>query len=54
MTRTIHEESRMNREIQTVGTAIVVQTIIRYVAYLGLAWLALSYVDGWVMAWVAA
>ena len=53
MTHTSHEESRMNREIQTVGAAIIVQTVIRYAAYLGLAWLALAYADGWVMAWVS-
>lgn len=51
--RTVTEETRMNREIQTVGAAIIVQTAIRYVAYIGIAWLVLSFADRWVMAWLA-
>jgi len=42
----------MNTEIQTVGLALIAQTAIRYVAILALAWLALSFIDGWVMAYL--
>jgi len=40
----------MNTEIQTVGAAIIVQTAIRYAAYFAIAWLVLSFADGWIMA----
>ena len=53
MNRTETKETRMNTEIQTIGGAIIAQTVIRYAAYIALAWLALSYADGWVMAWVS-
>lgn len=48
------KETRMNTEIQTIGGAIIAQTVIRYVAYLAIAYLALSFADGWVMAWIEA
>lgn len=44
----------MNREIQTVGTAIIVQTVIRYAAYVAIAWLTLAYANSWVMAWIGS
>jgi hypothetical protein len=53
MHRTITETTSMNTEIQTVGLAIIVQTVVRYAALFALAWLALSFVDGWVMSYLA-
>lgn len=53
MHRTTTESTRMNTEIQTVGLAMIAQTAIRYVAVLALVWLALAFIDGWVMAYLA-
>lgn len=33
--------------------AVIAQTIIRYAAYIFIAWLVLTSADGWVMAWIA-
>jgi hypothetical protein len=52
--RTYKEETRMNTEIHTVGMAMIAQTVIRYAAYIAIAWLALSFADGWVQAWIGA
>lgn len=43
----------MSTEIQTIGGAILIQTVVKYAAYITIAWLALSYADGWVMAWLS-
>jgi hypothetical protein len=48
------EETRMNTEIQTIGAAVIGQTVIRYGAYIAIAWLVLTFADGWVMAWIGA
>jgi hypothetical protein len=50
----ITESTRMNTEIQTIGGAMLIQTLIRYAAYIAIAWLALSFIDAWVMAYLAA
>lgn len=47
------ETTNMSTEIQTVGTAIIFQSVIRYAAFIAIAWLALSYVDGWVTTYLA-
>ena len=46
------KETRVNTEIQSISGAVIVQTVIRYAAYIFIAWLALSFIDGWVMAWL--
>lgn len=46
------ESTSMNTEIQTVGNAILIQTLIRYAAYIVIAWLPLSFADGWVTAYL--
>jgi len=43
----------MSTEIQTVGTAIIFQSIIRYAAFIAIAWMALSYLDGWITAYLS-
>lgn len=53
MHRTKTESTSMNTEIQTVGMALIAQTAVRYAAIFALAWLALSFIDGWVMAYLA-
>lgn len=53
MHRTTTESTSMNTEIQTVGAAIIAQTVIRYATIFALAWLALSFIDGWVIAYLA-
>lgn len=47
------KETRMNTEMQTIGGAILIQTAIRYAAYIAIAWLALGFIDGWVMAYLS-
>lgn len=42
----------MSTEIQTIGGAILIQNVIKYGAYIAIAWITLSFVDGWVMAWL--
>jgi hypothetical protein len=42
----------MNTQITTIGAAVLLQNIVRYAAYVAIAWLALSFADGWVMAWI--
>lgn len=46
------ENTSMNTQIQTIGVAILMQNVIKYAAYIATAWLTLSFVDGWVMAWL--
>ena len=41
-------------ETNTIGLAVIAQTIIRYAAYLALAYMALTFVVGWVTAWIEA
>lgn len=43
----------MSTEIQTIGGAILIQSVVKYAAYIAIAWLTLSYADGWVMAWLS-
>ncbi|MDE4189621.1 hypothetical protein [Phaeobacter gallaeciensis] len=43
----------MNTEIHTVGIAVIAQTAIRYAAIFALVWLAFSFIDGWVMAYLS-
>ena len=52
VTKNIEEATSVNTEIQSISGAVIAQTIIRYAAYIFIAWLALSFVDGWVMAWL--
>ena len=47
------KETRVNTEIQSISGAVIAQTVIRYAAFAFIAWLTLSFVDGWVMAWLA-
>jgi hypothetical protein len=47
------ETTNMSTEIQTIGGAILIQNAIKYAAYIAIAWLTLSFVDGWVMAWLS-
>ena len=51
MTRS--ESTSMNTEMQTIGGAILMQNVIKYASYIAIAWLTLSFVDGWVMAWLS-
>ena len=51
---TINKDTRMNTEIQTIGGAIIAQTVIRYAAYLAMLWMVLTFADGWVAAWISA
>ena len=44
------QETRMNTEISTIGNAVLIQSLIRYAAYVLIAWLILSFADGWIMA----
>lgn len=50
--RTTREETRVNTEIQSISGAVIAQTVIRYAAYIFIAWLALSFADGWVTLWL--
>jgi hypothetical protein len=52
VTKNIEEATRVNTEIQSISGAVIAQTIIRSAAYIFIAWLALSFFDGWVMAWL--
>lgn len=51
-TRTEHKETKdhkiMNTEIQTVGKAIILQQVIRWLAIAGIFWLCLTFADTWV------
>ncbi len=47
-----NESTSMSTEVKTIGTAILVQSAIRYAAYVAIMWITLSFVDGWVMAWI--
>lgn len=48
------EETRVNTEIHSISGAVIVQTVIRYAAYIAIAWLVLSFADGWITAWLGA
>ena len=48
------EITRMNTEIQTIGGAILFQTAIRCAANVAIAWIVLSFADGWIMAAIEA
>jgi hypothetical protein len=43
VTKNIEEATRVNTEIQSISGAVIAQTIIRYAAYIFIAWLALSF-----------
>ena len=47
------ESTNMNTNINTVGLAILAQSAIRYGAFFAIAWLALTFADGWVTAYIA-
>ena len=47
------ETTNMTTNINTVGWAILFQSLIRYGAFIAMAWLALTFADGWVMAFIA-
>lgn len=44
----------MTTNLTTVGTAVLIQNAIRLAAYVVMLWLTLSFVDRWIMAWIAA
>lgn len=45
--------TNMNTNINTIGWAIVFQTVIRYGAFLAMAWLFLTFADVWVTAYIS-
>lgn len=43
----------MNTQITTIGAAMLLQHAIRYGAFIAMTWLVLTFVDGWIMTWIA-
>lgn len=43
----------MTTNIETIGWAILLQSLIRYGAYIAIAWIFLTFADGWVTAFIA-
>lgn len=44
----------MSTNIQTVGAAILFQSLIRYGAFVVMLWLTLTFANDWVLAAIAA
>lgn len=40
----------MNTNINTIGWAILLQTLIKYGAFIAIAWLVLAFANEWVLA----
>lgn len=53
VTKNIKEQTRVNTEIKSISGAVIAQTIIRYAAFIFIAWLTLSFVDSWVTLWIS-
>ncbi len=43
-----------SQTMNTIGSGLLAHGLISWRAIAGLTWLALSYLDNWVMAWIAA
>ncbi|RWX78288.1 hypothetical protein EPK99_06565 [Neorhizobium lilium] len=52
--KSIEERTSVETNINTIGWAILVQSLIRYGAFIAIAWLTLTFANGWVMAYLGA
>lgn len=53
-TRNIEERKSVETNINTIGGAILVQTLIRYAAYVAITWISLTFMNDWVLTYIAA
>lgn len=54
VSRHTEDSTSMNTNINTIGWQILVQSLIRYGAFVVMLWLALTFADGWIAAYLAA
>lgn len=47
------ESTSVDKEIKTIGFAILMQTMIRYGAFVAIAYLVLTFMNVWVMAYLS-